>query len=102
MKHINTESQRQELYQWLQHTDPSPLHHRAQKDYEPGTGNWMLRSPEWTDWLEAKERCLWIHGLPGAGKTVLISYLIEQIKNSCDQSPQQSKTCIYYYLLFRS
>ena len=94
------ESQRREVYQWLQHTDPSPLHHRAQKDYETGTGNWMLRSPEWADWLTGTHRCLWIHGIPGAGKTVLISYLIEQIGKLCDQVPYRKSIYVYYYCYF--
>ena len=84
----------------MKHTDPSPNHHRAQKDYEPGTGDWFLRTPDWTDWLEAKNRCLWIHGIPGAGKTVLIYHLIEHIKNLCKQSTRQEATYVYYYCYF--
>ena len=41
-----------------------------------------------------------IRGIPGAGKTVLISYLIEQIKKYCDQSSQQKSTYVYYYCYF--
>ena len=99
----NLESQRQEVYRWLQHTDPSSLHFRAQKDYEPGTGNWILRTPEWSSWLSAtsaNERCLWIHGIPGAGKTVLISYLIQHIKHHCSTSPTRKCAYVYYYCYF--
>ena len=96
----NLESQRQEVYKWLQHTDPSSLHFRAQKDYEPGTGNWILRTPEWTSWLSANQRCLWIHGIPGAGKTVLMSYLIQHIKHHCSSSPTRKCAYVYYYCYF--
>jgi len=41
----------------------------------------MLRSQEWTDWLYAKTRCIWIYGIPGAEKTILASHLIEAIKD---------------------
>lgn len=88
------------MYGWLQHTDPSPLHHRAQKDYEPGTGTWILRSPEWADWLAGKHRSLWIHGIPGAGKTVLISYFIEQLGKLCDQTPYRKSIYVYFYCYF--
>ena len=97
---LNIDSQRQEVYKWLQHTDPSPLHHRAQKLYEPGTGNWMLRSPEWPAWLQAKQRSLWIHGIPGAGKTVLMSYLITQVKQHCEQLQAGKAACAYYYCYY--
>ncbi len=88
------------VYDWLQHTDPSPLHYRAQDDYEPGTGDWMLRSPEWAGWLAGKHRCLWIHGIPGAGKTVLLSHLIEQIRRHCDQISPRKTIHVYYYCYF--
>ena len=60
----------------------------------------MLRAPEWSSWLNANERCLWIHGIPGAGKTVLMSYLIERVEQHCSNS--QTKTCasVYYYCYF--
>jgi hypothetical protein len=90
----------QEVYKWFQHTDPSPLHHRVQKQYEPGTGDWMLRSPEWASWLDAKQCCLWIHGIPGAGKTVLISHLIEKLREYCEQSPKRKIAHVYYYCYF--
>ena len=60
----------------------------------------MLRSSEWIGWLEAKNRCLWIHGIPGAGKTVLMSHLIEQIKETCEQSAQREVVYVYYYCYF--
>ena len=60
----------------------------------------MLRSPEWADWLTGMHRCLWIHGIPGAGKTVLISYLIEQIGKHCDQVSHRKSMYVYYYCYF--
>ena len=60
----------------------------------------MLRSPEWVDWLAGRNRCLWIHGIPGAGKTVLISYLIEQIGKFCNQSSHPRSIYVYYYCYF--
>ncbi|KAL8791173.1 MAG: hypothetical protein Q9195_006012 [Heterodermia aff. obscurata] len=95
-----TGNQREEVYQWLHHTDPSPNHHRARKNYKSETGDWMLRSPEWLDWLETKVRCLWIHGIPGAGKTVLMSHLIEHIKQFCDPSPRKPETALVYYYCY--
>lgn len=60
----------------------------------------MLRSPEWASWCAAEHRCLWIHGIPGAGKTILMSHLIEHIARSCDQAAQQNSTYAYYYCLY--
>jgi len=60
----------------------------------------MLRSPEWNNWIEGQNRSLWIHGIPGAGKTVLASYLIEEIKSHCKALSEKRRTHIYYYCYF--
>ena len=60
----------------------------------------MLRAPDWSSWLGAKERCLWIHGIPGAGKTVLMSYLIEQVKQHCGSLQTKNCASVYYYCFF--
>lgn len=78
-------------------TNPSSVHNLACKQYEQGTGSWVLRCPEWQSWISssASNRCLWITGIPGAGKTVLASYLFEQLRR---QVPDPA-TCVYYYCL---
>ncbi|KUJ12400.1 uncharacterized protein LY89DRAFT_785768 [Mollisia scopiformis] len=97
---ILSDSQRHQIYQWLQSTDPTSLHYRACKQYEVGTGNWMLRSAEWKNWLEGKTRCVWISGIPAAGKTVLASHLIENITERCGTFTSKKCASIYYYCYF--
>jgi hypothetical protein len=62
----------------------------------------MLRTPEWPLWIEGKHRCLWIHGIPGAGKSILASYLAEEIKKHCTSSSSESSKLghAYYYCYF--
>lgn len=66
----------------------------------PVTGSWILRTPEWSSWLSANERCLWIHGIPGAGKTILMSYLIQHLKQHCSNSRTRKCAIVYYYCYF--
>lgn len=94
------DAQRHELYKWLMQTDPSPIHDRACKHYEPKIGDWVLRSSEWKDWIEGRKRGLWIHGIPGAGKTVLLSHLIENIKEHCQTNMPGRSVLAYYYCYF--
>lgn len=60
----------------------------------------MLRLPEWADWLAAKSRCLWIHGIPGAVKTVLASYLIDTVASHCHNELGPKCAALYYYCYF--
>ncbi|KAH6999283.1 hypothetical protein EDB80DRAFT_724551 [Ilyonectria destructans] len=94
---ILTQNQRHEIYNWLERTDPSPIHIRNHKLYEPETGAWMKRSALWNNWLAGKPRCLWLRGIPGAGKTVLMSQLIEETKAHCKKSKDKTVTWVYYY-----
>ncbi|KAF4844008.1 hypothetical protein CGCSCA4_v007520 [Colletotrichum siamense] len=95
-----SESQRREVFKWLEDIDPSSLHHQAQENHEPGTCDWATRLPEWLKFLNGGEHCLWIHGIPGAGKTILASQLIEQIEEHCLNSDSEKLLSIYYYCYF--
>ncbi|KAK4207821.1 hypothetical protein QBC37DRAFT_454389, partial [Rhypophila decipiens] len=97
---VVSDSDKREIFRWLEKTNPSSLQTTTFRKHEPHTSTWMLRLPEWENWLSGKhpDRSLWIHGPPGTGKTVLASFLIEQIQHHCDHSPSGSRMgCAYYY-----
>ena len=48
-------------------------------------------------WLAGKIRCLWLRGIAGAGKTVLVSHLVEETMKHCAQSELGTIACVYYY-----
>ncbi|KAH8901751.1 hypothetical protein GQ53DRAFT_851860 [Thozetella sp. PMI_491] len=86
-----------EIAQWLECTNPSPLQNSALGKHEYHTSAWLLRSPEWLTWLTqaGPSRLLWISGIPGPGKTVLASYLIEHLKRMCNDTAEIGT--VYYY-----
>ncbi|RYO96745.1 hypothetical protein DL763_003021 [Monosporascus cannonballus] len=79
--------------------DSHEIHLEKRNMREDETCDWMTRSDIWKTWVAGgsksqhdHRRCLWIHGIPGAGKTILASFLIDTIANNC-----QSKGYSYYY-----
>ena len=48
------------------------------KDSACSTGHWFLYGTEFEDWKASPHSLLWLHGIPGSGKTVLCS-LVHQI-----------------------
>ncbi|KAI1500507.1 hypothetical protein F5X99DRAFT_386226 [Biscogniauxia marginata] len=77
------------------------MHGEKRELQEPNTCSWMTREDAWKQWLNGHNmlgeyrRFIWIHGIPGAGKTVLASYLIEEAANFC-----HSHGYAYYYCLY--
>lgn len=60
------------------------------------TCQWILGHPLFVSWLEGPEHSLlWLTGYPGCGKTILSSFLAQQL-----ETPQESRTpgnvCIYF------
>ncbi|KAK1764942.1 hypothetical protein QBC33DRAFT_621567 [Phialemonium atrogriseum] len=77
-----TDSERMSFLSWLCSVNPSDLRNRASSQYQEGTGSWVLRHPDWNQWIDLRSqhpRCLWIHGIPGSGKTVLAPYIYSQL-----------------------
>jgi len=82
--------------------DPESLQYQAFKKHEKHTSGWLLRSKEWNEWLHGNDykRLLWIHGIPGAGKTVLASFIIDHLMALCKEpikERQQPCFITYYY-----
>ncbi|ETS76160.1 hypothetical protein PFICI_11547 [Pestalotiopsis fici W106-1] len=96
--------QRRKICDWIQTTNPTSIHNSALKNHETETSQWVLRLPQWESWLrgENSHRFLWIYGIPGAGKTVLSSYLVKQCQSYCNGSSDKPSICTYYYCSYRN
>jgi hypothetical protein len=85
---------------WLVTTDPSSNHNNACRLHEPHTGKWLTNSPEYASWKDCITRLLWLHGIPGAGKTVLHSFIVEDVKKFCNNPSLSTTGWGYYYCYF--
>ena len=71
-----------ELLIWI-----SPLDFRAKQNdtldqRQAGTGLWLFETDTFKCWLNGTERTLWCPGIPGAGKTVFASAIIDFLEQT--------------------
>jgi len=69
----------QAILDWL-----TPIDYAAQQsDFisrrEGGTGQWLLESAEFHAWVETDKQTLFCPGIPGAGKTIITSIVVEEL-----------------------
>ena len=68
----------------------------AKGDRVPGTCEWILTQDRYTSWLvEDGLRLLWLSGGPGIGKTMISSFLVEELARLVERSSQM--TLVYYF-----
>ncbi|OCL07799.1 hypothetical protein AOQ84DRAFT_389280 [Glonium stellatum] len=69
---------RAEIVRWLS-PEPYIQHHKqATRDILTGTGQWLLSDTVFKEWKDdSTSSILWLHGIPGSGKSKLVSIAIE-------------------------
>ncbi|KAH7379601.1 hypothetical protein BKA66DRAFT_550433 [Pyrenochaeta sp. MPI-SDFR-AT-0127] len=97
----HTAADRRKMCDWIEQINPTLIHEQSCQRHEKRTCEWVHRVDQWNDWLHRQRRLLWIHGIPGAGKTVLASYLIQQTITYCESQLSEQTACLYYYCSFR-
>ena len=89
----------QAIVDWL-----TPIDYTAQQsDFisrrQEGTGQWLLDSDEFHVWLDQKQQTLFCPGIPGAGKTMIASVVVD---NLCGRFKNDGSIGIaYLYCNFR-
>jgi ankyrin repeat protein len=82
---------------WLKPSDTSSNLVSASQLRHPDTGRWFLESDNYK-WLKSNLGArLWLRGIPGSGKTVLSSTIIENLKLS-NQTP--GAAVVYFFFSF--
>lgn len=73
--------ERRAIADWLTPVDYAP----QQSDYiakrQEGTGEWVLESNEFQTWLQQSNQILFCPGIPGAGKTIITSIIVDHLHN---------------------
>jgi hypothetical protein len=84
---------------WLTPVNYGPQQSDFINRRQPGTGQWLLDSPEFQTWLNAENQTLFCPGIPGSGKTILTSIVVDYLYSKCQIDP--SIGIAYIYCNFR-
>jgi len=94
---VRLDDRQTRIKHWLSPAETSNNHNNALKQRFDGTGQWFVKSEVFTSFKEGNMPFLWLNGIPGCGKTVLSSSIIEDLKQtSSDATP----TTLYFYFDF--
>ena len=71
-------SNRCDILRWVSAQPYLEHHEQISKSALPGTGKWLLEDSTYADWHKGSaSSLLWLHGKVGAGKSTLVSMVIE-------------------------
>ncbi|RAQ58986.1 hypothetical protein COH20_006750 [Aspergillus flavus] len=87
------EEQKQKIFSWLGAQQFREQHVAILESVQSGTGVWFINHEVIKAWLEGKTSFVWCPGLPGAGKTRLMSIVIDAL----EQEPK-SRDSLHTYI----
>jgi len=91
--------QKTEILNWLTPIDYGPQQSDFVARRQEGTGQWLLNSKVFNEWLEQGNHTLFCPGMPGAGKTILTSIVVHHLHGKFRSDPTVG--IAYLYCNFR-
>jgi Cdc6-like AAA superfamily ATPase len=87
--------ERQIILDWLTPINYASQHNDFITRRQEGTGQWLLDSEEFRTWLNTDKQTLFCPGIPGAGKTILTSIVVEELTSRFSNDPTVGIAYIY-------
>jgi hypothetical protein len=85
-----------EICSWLLAPDPSTNYIKAHKQRQAETGLWLLEDAKFASWKESAASQLWLYGIPGCGKTILSSTVIDHLLQHCHDNARMVTAYFYF------
>ncbi|KAJ6605260.1 ankyrin repeat-containing domain protein [Mycena vulgaris] len=73
-------AERTKIIDWFSPINFFLRHADIARARQAGTGEWFLAEPHFQEWESGSGRTLWCPGIPGAGKTVLASMVVDHLR----------------------
>ncbi|KAH7363690.1 hypothetical protein BKA66DRAFT_552081 [Pyrenochaeta sp. MPI-SDFR-AT-0127] len=98
---ISHDIEEQKMLTWLSILQPNTKHNATTILQQPGTSDWLLEKKPIIEWIDSGD-FLWLYGPSGVGKTVLVSNVINHLREPSTLSQALSQAVIYHYCEFTS
>ena len=93
--HVGQQEQElRNITNWLSPVDFRSKHQEILKGAQAGTRQWLFDSEKYRDWVDADRGTLWCPGIPGAGKTVTSSIIIDRLQSEY-KDKNVAVTCLF-------
>ncbi|KAJ7588398.1 hypothetical protein C8J56DRAFT_860965 [Mycena floridula] len=76
-----TTKRRKDFMDWISNLDFQSTQREMFAKHVAGTGDWFLKQQDFVNWKNGKTKSLWCPGIPGVGKTILSSVIINQLRS---------------------
>ncbi|KAF5864459.1 hypothetical protein ETB97_007562 [Aspergillus alliaceus] len=81
------------ILDWISSTPYEDHHRLAKTGRTPDTGRWIFEQRNFQDWRSSKDSMIfWLHGIPGAGKTKLVSRVVDGLLDNAEE-----QKVVYFY-----
>ncbi|KAL8712546.1 MAG: hypothetical protein Q9225_006922 [Loekoesia sp. 1 TL-2023] len=80
---LDAATERDKVLDWISVVKPEQKHYDMRLRRLEGTGEWLLQNPcfkQWHDQSIYKANTLWCYGIPGSGKSILASLVIDHLR----------------------
>lgn len=95
VKNLSMEHRQEKIRRWLAPPDPSTNHKKALQQRHENSGLWFIGLEEFHTWKTQPSSVLWLYGIPGCGKTILSSTIIQNLDSTIS-----SLSLLYFYFDF--
>ncbi|KAJ2904290.1 hypothetical protein MKZ38_008349 [Zalerion maritima] len=85
---------------WLEVTNPSSVHSTNYGLRDKYTVTWLDECEPYLKWKSGGTMLLHLYGIPRAGKSVVFSSMVENLRLECLEKPVGYHTTAYYYCLY--
>jgi Cdc6-like AAA superfamily ATPase len=87
--------QNRDILHWLTPIDYGPLQSGFFSKHKEGTGQWLLNSKKFQTWLSTTKQTLFCPGIPGAGKTIMTSIVVNHLNTKFKNNPSVGIAFLY-------